>query len=111
MVIASINMVPMAKILACVALMASWFVCVAKYLGRVLMDAAPFARPEHAERTEDLSEVAREAVEERFCMRWAMVRIMGKRHGEKKVSKIRGNNERYGCRGMVSDRREGNGGE
>lgn len=75
------------------------------------MDAALFARPEHAERTEDLSEVAREAVEERFCMRWAMVRIMGKRHGEKKVSKIRGNNERYGCRGMVSDRREGNGGE
>lgn len=62
-------MVPMAKILACVALMASWFVCMAKYHGRVLIDAAPLARPEHAERTEDLREVAREAVEERFCMR------------------------------------------
>lgn len=40
-----------------------------------------------------------------------MVRIIGRRHGEKKVSRIRGNNERYGRRGMVSDSREGDGGE
>lgn len=32
-----------------------------------------------------------------------MVRIMGNRHGEKKVSIIRGNNVRYGRRDVVGD--------
>lgn len=111
MVIVFINMVLMVKIFVCVVFMVFWFVCMVKYFGRVLIDVVFLVRFEYVERIEDLREVVREVVEEWFCMRWVMVRIIGRRYGEKKVSRICGNNERYGCRGMVFDSWEGDGGE
>ncbi len=54
------------------------------------MEAAPVAKPEHAERREDFREAASEAVDERFCMRWAMVRMSGRRAGVRVARSKRG---------------------
>jgi len=100
-VILSIMAAPTAKILAWVARTTSSFVCMARYLGKAWIDAAPVARPEHADSTEDLRDAASEAVEERFWMRWAMVRISGSRAGVRVVKSSRGGRVRYGLRGVV----------
>jgi hypothetical protein len=93
-----IKALPMARILACVARIISSFVCIARYLGRVWICAAPLAKPVHAERRDALSEVASEAVDDRFWMRWAIVRMRGRSAGERVVRSSRGGSVRYGRR-------------
>lgn len=54
------------------------------------MCAAPFASPEHAERRDERRESASEEVDDRFWMRWAIVRIRGSKAGERVVRSSRG---------------------
>ena len=62
------------------------------------IEAAPWARPSHAERRDERRELASEAVDERFWNRWAMVRSRGRMAGVRKTRKSRDGNVRYGLR-------------
>ena len=62
----------------------------AMYRGIICRLAAPFARPAQAESKDAPSVSAIEAVDDRFCIRWVMVRMRGIRAGDRVARSNRG---------------------